>query len=741
LKEDIKKAILILEIFGLTINLIFMKIINILLTLCISSGLVYWWATEVREPDQGYEGMNKQMASVQPTSAYNSDRSSPTLDLEETHPLPVASLYRYLPSAYADILNSCNISSALDPQLQSLINKLSTKGFDDDFSSLANDLRTEELKENPDAWAILGLLYEEHLVPEVANTLKSNEIAFELYSDSSKMGSMIGNWLLARAYHYGFPHSRWLESDTDLDDEIFKKLTSQEKWSHSTGFLLKQLYADNLPNEELDAFDREVLLRQALQECDNWSTRATLGNFLISFYGAQSDEGVEGLSLLESVDAPYAQEILGDLYDKGQSIGITNQELIDYEKALGYYIAAARQGDPDSAYKAFYRLVYDNNYPEDDELAREMLNLAARLGNWEAISYKAAYLARGFLGFSKNISLAIHHTAHLAVFQKGDGSITSDELANELEFMIQELLLEEDMSTTSVEAAKTLGENLIQILRELDYSGRIASAERNLETIKTRFEAQSFQDVDFGHYHALVIGNNEYEDLPDLSSPVNDANMIANVLQEDYGFEVTLLLNSTRNEIVSTINSYRNSLKKNDNFLIYYAGHGQIDPDTAQGFWQPTDAKANDDTNWIPNDRITSTLRGFESDNILVIADSCYSGIVIRGPRQLENSENLVNSDYVTSLLRRRTRMALTSGGVEPVIDTLPGTENSIFALALLNTLQENQKVITATDIYRRVSQDVVANLSSIGITQTPEFAGLLRSGHEGGDFFFNRTD
>jgi hypothetical protein len=81
--------------------------------------------------------------------------------------------------------------------------------------------------------------------------------------------------------------------------------------------------------------------------------------------------------------------------------------------------------------------------------------------------------------------------------------------------------------------------------------------------------------------------------------------------------------------------------------------------------------------------------------------------------------------------------MALTSGGVEPVIDSIPGTENSIFALALLNTLSENKSIITATDIYRRVSQDVVSTTASLGISQTPEFSGLLRSGHEGGDFFF----
>ena len=109
----------------------------------------------------------------------------------------------------------------------------------------------------------------------------------------------------------------------------------------------------------------------------------------------------------------------------------------------------------------------------------------------------------------------------------------------------------------------------------------------------------------------------------------------------------------------------------------------------------------------------------------------------MRGEEQLLNSEELINPEYVENLLSLKTRMALTSGGIEPVMDTLPGTENSIFALALVNTLQQNNSIITASDVYRRVSQDVVLNLDKIGIKQTPEFSGLLRSGHEGGEFFF----
>ena len=141
-----------------------MKLINSLLALCVSSGLVYWWATTDYAPNQNHEGMNAQVASVSPNDLV---RSSPLFDTQETQSLPVVSLYRYLPGAYAEVLNSCNVTRELAPRLRPIISELANKKFDDDFSSLADDLRTEELKENPDAWAILGLLHEEHLVPDV----------------------------------------------------------------------------------------------------------------------------------------------------------------------------------------------------------------------------------------------------------------------------------------------------------------------------------------------------------------------------------------------------------------------------------------------------------------------------------------------------------------------------------------------------------------------------------------------
>ncbi|OGK81310.1 MAG: hypothetical protein A2X52_05765, partial [Candidatus Rokubacteria bacterium GWC2_70_16] len=63
------------------------------------------------------------------------------------------------------------------------------------------------------------------------------------------------------------------------------------------------------------------------------------------------------------------------------------------------------------------------------------------------------------------------------------------------------------------------------------------------------------KDIALGTYHALVIGNNDYKILRRLRTAVNDAREVARILERDYGFKVTLLLNATRYDTLSALNA------------------------------------------------------------------------------------------------------------------------------------------------------------------------------------------
>jgi hypothetical protein len=244
--------------------------------------------------------------------------------------------------------------------------------------------------------------------------------------------------------------------------------------------------------------------------------------------------------------------------------------------------------------------------------------------------------------------------------------------------------------------------------------------------------------IEFGNYYALVIGNNRYANFPHLESAVNDAKMVASVLKEKYGFKTTLLLNADRYSTLSALSELRKQLTAKDNLLIYYAGHGELDSDNERGHWLPVDAEFNNPANWISNTDITDIINTIAANHVLVVADSCYSGALTRSAlaRLAPDLPDALRMKWYKVMAASRSRTALTSGGLEPVLDS--GTGNhSIFAKAFLDALRSNQSILEAYGIFRDVSNKVVKDAAKMGISQTPQYAPIRHSGHEAGEFLF----
>ena len=235
------------------------------------------------------------------------------------------------------------------------------------------------------------------------------------------------------------------------------------------------------------------------------------------------------------------------------------------------------------------------------------------------------------------------------------------------------------------------------------------------------------KSLDFGSYHALVIGNNDYQSLPKLRTAINDARSMADLLEAKYGYEVELLLNATRSEIFKAIYSYRRTLTGRDNLLVYYAGHGWLDKEADEGYWLPVDAQRQDPSNWISNSSITSSLRAMKAKHVLVVADSCYSGKLARGI-----SISLRSGDYYQRIAMKKARTVMASGGLEPVADDGGKGNHSVFASALIEALNENQGILDATLLFSKIRRPVMVNAD-----QTPEYSDIRKAGHDGGDFLF----
>lgn len=237
---------------------------------------------------------------------------------------------------------------------------------------------------------------------------------------------------------------------------------------------------------------------------------------------------------------------------------------------------------------------------------------------------------------------------------------------------------------------------------------------------------------DFGHYHALVIGNEDYQHLEKLKTAVDDAEAVASLLSRDYGFTVKTLRNAERDDIIEELDRLRATLSEKDNLLIYYAGHGVFDPGADRGYWLPVDAQGETRSRWISNTTIADTLKAMRAKHVLVVADSCYSGTLTRdiGVR-LKTGED--PAAYQLKMARKRSRTALTSGGLEPVLDS-GGSGHSIFAKTFLAVLRENMGVLEGQSVFEKIRRPIQLNAE-----QQPKYSDIRFTGHEDGDFLFWR--
>ena len=131
---------------------------------------------------------------------------------------------------------------------------------------------------------------------------------------------------------------------------------------------------------------------------------------------------------------------------------------------------------------------------------------------------------------------------------------------------------------------------------------------------------------------ALVIGNGAYEaEIGPLQNPVNDATDMAATLQQ-LGFDVTLRLNATRQQMEEAIAAFRRRLRPGGVGLFYFAGHGVVEKvgQKEEGFLLPHDADPDDAlTQGVAMGDLARWIERVEAQAVVVCLDCCHAGKVI----------------------------------------------------------------------------------------------------------------
>jgi|GEM_PF-648727 hypothetical protein len=237
-----------------------------------------------------------------------------------------------------------------------------------------------------------------------------------------------------------------------------------------------------------------------------------------------------------------------------------------------------------------------------------------------------------------------------------------------------------------------------------------------------------------GDYYALIIGVDKYGgSWQPLKNGVKDAKAVEALLRQKYKIDVFKTLydvQATRKNIITTMEWLAANVKEKDNVLIYFSGHGEYKQQLGKGYWVPVDAQTTSTSDYISNNDIQTFLTGIKSKHTLLISDACFSGDIFRGNTigvPFENSER-----YYKEVNNLASRQALTSGGIEPVMDG--GKEgHSVFAYYFLKALTGNtSKFYDASQLYSTIKIPVTNNSE-----QSPQFQAIKNTGDEGGQFIF----
>ena len=330
-------------------------------------------------------------------------------------------------------------------------------------------------------------------------------------------------------------------------------------------------------------------------------------------------------------------------------------------------------------------------------------------------------------------------TANIKKVKINDEVQTSDDLGN----FSTHIKLKEGMNRITIEMIDIndeVGKKTFNVLHVVNDVASNATSKNNNVTyrgsdpFKGTNVANVAKELKTGKYYALFVGIDKYTGTwTPLKNAVNDAKALENLCKSEYRFDVIRSLydgQASRENIIKEMEWLVANVKSNDNVLIYYSGHGEFKKELNKGYWVPSDAKSASTSQFISNSEIQTFLAGIPSKHTLLVSDACFSGDIFRGTVASVPFEN--SDKYYIKTYENKSRQAISSGGIEPVMDG--GRDgHSVFAYYMLQALKGNSgKYFDATQLFGKIKIPVVNNSD-----QTPSFNPIKNTGDEGGNFIF----
>ncbi|WP_213737390.1 caspase family protein [Bradyrhizobium sp. dw_411] len=211
---------------------------------------------------------------------------------------------------------------------------------------------------------------------------------------------------------------------------------------------------------------------------------------------------------------------------------------------------------------------------------------------------------------------------------------------------------------------------------------------------------------------ALVIGNNDYKNVPKLQKAVNDARTMGDTLKQ-LGFSVMVAENQTRQAFSQTLLAFDAAVEPGDTAFFFYAGHGfEI---AGQNFLLPTDVPAASEGQEelvrdasVLADRIIERMQNKKVRTAILVFDACRNNPFERsGTRAVAGGGGLAPMTQ----LPEGVFSVFSAGPRQTALDRLSNTDdnpNSVFTRTFAKELlQPGENLVQVAQRTRRLVSEM----------------------------------
>ena len=216
---------------------------------------------------------------------------------------------------------------------------------------------------------------------------------------------------------------------------------------------------------------------------------------------------------------------------------------------------------------------------------------------------------------------------------------------------------------------------------------------------------------------ALVIGNNDYKNVPKLQKAVNDARTMGDTLKQ-LGFTVMVAENQTRQAFSESLLAFDKALGPGDTAFFFYAGHGfEI---AGQNFLLPTDVPAAGEGQEelvrdasVLADRIIERLQNKSVRTAILVFDACRNNPFERsGTRALAGGGGLAPMTQ----LPEGVFSVFSAGPRQTALDRLSNNDdnpNSVFTRTFSKELlQPGENMVQVAQHTRRLVSEMAETVN-----------------------------